>query len=86
MTFSEWIDEVNVQVRSRFGSDLQTAELSWDSAMWRGASGTVVASLDDNGSTASVFFDDGPKISVDYRATAPASLSEEIAGRVSAKV
>ncbi len=80
MKFSDWIDEVNAEVRQRAHS-VTTAELSWDSAMWRDGATTVVASLDDDGTTASVFFDRDPKLSVSFRETSPASVARTVADR-----
>jgi hypothetical protein len=34
MTFDQWIDSVNAQVRAKLGNQVRTEELSWDSAMW----------------------------------------------------
>lgn len=86
MTFDQWIDAVNSGVRSRLGSEVQTQELSWDSAIWVSASGTAVASVADDESTAKLYFDKGDKYSVDIRlpAAAPELISAMIAGRLSA--
>ena len=43
MNFDQWIDSVNDQVHARLGREVRTQELSWDSAHWVSAAGTVVA-------------------------------------------
>lgn len=82
MTFDQWIDSVNDQIHGRLGSSVRTEELSWDSAMWVGKGGTVVASLDDNESTVALSFDNGEKLSLAYRDTLPASAGAAIAARL----
>lgn len=84
MTFDQWIDAVNAGVRSRLGADVQTQELSWDSAIWVSAAGRAVASVADDESTARLYFDEGDKYSVDIRLpdAAPDVISAMIAGRL----
>jgi len=67
MTFDQWIDAVNAQVRTRLGNDVRTEELSWDSALWVSSNGTAVAALADDGKTAKLSFDGGDKLSVQFR-------------------
>lgn len=67
MTFDKWVDAVNSGVRTRLGGDVRTEELSWDSAMWVSASGTAVASIADDASTARLLFDGGDNVSLDIR-------------------
>jgi hypothetical protein len=66
MTFDKWIDSVNSQVHSKLGAGVRTEELSWDSAMWVGTGGTVVAALEDNEKTVALSFDDGEKLQLAY--------------------
>jgi hypothetical protein len=66
MTFDQWIDIVNAQVRGQGGSAVRTEELSWDGAVWKSAGNTAVAALDDDGVTAKVFFDGGEKFSLAF--------------------
>ena len=84
MTFDQWIDAVNMGVRSRLGNDVRTEELSWDSAIWVTATGTAVASISDDEATAKLSFDQGEKYSVDFRqaSAAPEVISAMIAGRL----
>jgi hypothetical protein len=84
MTFDQWIDAVNTGVRSRLGDDVRTEELSWDSAIWVSRTGTAVASVSDDESTAKLFFDEGDKYAVDFRlpAASPEVISAMIAGRL----
>jgi hypothetical protein len=86
MTFDQWIDAVNSGVRSRLGDGVRTEELSWDSAMWVSPSGTAVAQVADDESTAKLSFDVGDKFCVDIRLpeAAPEHISAMIAGRLSA--
>jgi hypothetical protein len=67
MNFDQWIDSVNDQVHARLGRDVHTQELSWDSAHWVSAAGTVVASLDTSESAATISFDNGEKMSVAFQ-------------------
>ena len=84
MTFDQWIDAVNVQVRARLGDAVKTEELSWDSAIWKSANGTAVASLADDGVTAKVFFDGGDKLAMGFNApeAQPDVLGRTIADRL----
>ncbi len=85
MTFDQWIDAVNVGVRTRLGEAVRTEELSWDSAIWVSKAGTAVATVADDDSTAKLVFDEGDKYSVDFRqpAASPEIISAMIAGRLS---
>lgn len=67
MTFDQWIDAVDAQVRRRLGGQVRTEEISWDSAMWVGSAGTVVAALDENETGATISFDNGEKVSVPFQ-------------------
>jgi hypothetical protein len=84
MTFDQWIDAVNAQVRTRLGDQVRTEELSWDSAMWVSTTGTAVASLSDDEQTAKLFFDGGDKMSLSFRKpeASPEIVSETIALRL----
>jgi hypothetical protein len=88
MTFDKWVDALNTCLRERLGSDIRTEELSWDSAMWVVASNTVVASVADDESTASVLFDSGERISVDVRdaASSPGTMADLIVRHLTAAV
>jgi hypothetical protein len=66
MTFDQWIDLVNAQVRGQGGTAVRTEELSWDGAVWKSAGSTAVAALADDGVTANVFFDGGEKFSLAF--------------------
>jgi len=87
VTFVEWIDEVNGQVRSRLGADVRTQELSWDSAVWVSPAGTVVAQLADDEKTANIDFDRGGRLSLAFGTPegAPRIVSETIAQRLSGR-
>lgn len=87
MTFDQWIDSVNDQVRGRLGSRVRTEELSWDSAMWVGQSGTVVAKLDDNETAATLSFDNGERLNLAFRQPegSPAKASDAIVSRLDHK-
>jgi hypothetical protein len=84
MTFDQWIDAVNAQVRTRLGDQVHTEELSWDSAMWVSATGTAVASLSDDEQTAKLFFDGGDKMLLSFHApeASPEIVSQAIAQRL----
>jgi hypothetical protein len=86
MTFDQWIDAVDAQVRGRVGNGARTEELSWDSAMWVGTGGTVVAALEDNESTVALSFDDGEKLSLPYRDSLPETVGATIAARLLPRV
>jgi hypothetical protein len=85
MTFDQWIDAVNMGVRSRLGKNVRTEELSWDSAIWVSPAGTAVASVSEDETTANLSFDQGDKYSTDYRlpAAAPERISAMIVERLS---
>ncbi len=72
MTFDQWIDAVNADLKTRLGTTVRTEELSWDSALWVGRSGTAAASLADDERTAHFSFDGGDKLAVRYDETAAA--------------
>jgi hypothetical protein len=85
MTFDQWIDAVNAEVRSRLGDRVRTEELSWDSAMWVSANGTAVASLaDEDAATAKLYFDGGDRMSLAFAEPegSPAIVSATIAQRL----
>ena len=84
MTFDQWIDSVNDQVRGRLGTAVRTEELSWDSAMWVGRAGTVVAKLDDSENNATLSFDDGEHLSLAFRQPegSPAKATDAIVARL----
>ncbi|HEY4442627.1 MAG TPA: hypothetical protein VGN14_19390 [Candidatus Elarobacter sp.] len=82
MTFDQWIDSVNDQVHGRLGSRVRTTELSWDSAMWVGQSGTVVAALQDNERDVTVEFDGGEKLVLNYADLLPESVASRIAAKL----
>ncbi|HTW84137.1 MAG TPA: hypothetical protein VMD91_08735 [Candidatus Sulfotelmatobacter sp.] len=82
MTFDQWIDSVDAQVRGRLGSAVKTEEISWDSAMWVKGRSTVVAALADDETTATLSFDNGDKVAIPFAAVAPADASETIARRL----
>ena len=86
MTFDQWIDIVNAQVRGRVGSTVRTEELSWDGAVWKNAGNTAVATLADDGVTAKVFFDGGDKLTLafDRPEGEPVALATTIAERLTA--
>ncbi len=84
MNFDQWIDSVNDAVHARLGSHVRTEELSWDSAHWVSASGNVVASLAENEHSATIAFDNGERLSVQFRNAdgAPERVGEAIAQRL----
>jgi hypothetical protein len=85
MTFDQWIDAVNAEVRSRLGDRVRTEELSWDSAMWVSANGTAVASLsDEDAATAKLYFDGGDRMSLAFSQPegSPEIVSAAIAQRL----
>jgi len=85
MTFDQWIDAVDAQVRSRLGAGVRTEELSWDSAMWVGNGGTVVAALQDDEATAKLSFDQGDSLAMSVAATQPADAASAIVSRLDAR-
>ena len=86
MTFDQWIDAVNREVRRRSADDVRTEELSSDGAVWRSARNTAVAALANDGVTAKVFFDGGDTLALAFTApdAAPSRLGLAIAERLSA--
>ena len=82
MTFDQWIDSVNDKVHGRLGESVRTTELSWDSAMWVGHGGTVVAALQENEQTVTVEFDGGEKLSLGYADAPPETVASQIAARL----
>jgi hypothetical protein len=66
MNFDQWIDSVNDQVHARLGQNVRTQELSWDSAHWVSKAGNAVASLDNSETAATISFDNGEKLSVEF--------------------
>jgi hypothetical protein len=84
MKFDQWIDSVNDQVRVRLGSRVRTEELSWDSAIWVGQSGTVVARLADNENQATLSFDNGDRLNLDFSRPEgdPARATDAIVARL----
>ncbi len=85
MTFDQWIDDVDAQVRSRLGGGVRTEELSWDAAMWVGTGGTVVATLQEDEKTAKVSFDHGDSVAIDVAATQPADAASTIVARLGSR-
>lgn len=85
MTFDQWIDSVNDQVRGRLGNRVRTEELSWDSAMWVGQAGTVVARLDESETTADLEFDGGRHLKLAFQQPEgdPARASDQIVAHLS---
>ena len=79
MNFDQWIDSVNDQVHGRLGSRVRTTELSWDSAMWVGDGGTVVAALADNERDVTLEFDGGEKLVLDFADLLPETVATKIA-------
>ncbi len=84
MTFDQWIDSVNDQVRARLGGDVRTQELSWDSAHWVSKHGNVVAALDDSETIAKISFDNGERLSIAFQQPEgkPELVGETIAQRL----
>lgn len=82
MTFDQWIDSVDAQVRGRLGSSVKTEEISWDSAMWVKGRSTVVAALADDETMATLSFDNGDKIAIPFAQAQPVDVSETIARRL----
>jgi hypothetical protein len=85
MTFDQWIEEVDSQVRSRLGGGVRTEELSWDSAMWVGQGGTVVAALQDDETTAKLSFDAGDSLSLSVDQTRPEVVAGTIVERLGSR-
>ena len=85
MTFDQWIDAVDAGVRSRLGPGVRTEELSWDSAMWVGGGGTVVAALQDDETTAKLSFDHGDALAMSVAGTQPEDAANAIAARLGSR-
>ena len=85
MTFDQWVEAVDAQIRSRLGQDVRTEELSWDSAMWVGRAGTVVAALQDDETTAKLSFDAGDSLSLAYGETRPELAAGTIVARLGSR-
>jgi hypothetical protein len=85
MTFDQWIDAVDAQVRGRLGRQVRTEELSWDSAMWVGGKGTVVAALQDDEATAKLSFDGGDSLSLRLADTRPEVAAGTIVERLGSR-
>ena len=85
MTFDQWIEAVDAQVRGRLGRSVRTEELSWDSAMWVGGGGTVVAALQDDETTAKLTFDAGDSLSLSVETTRPEAAAGTIVERLGAR-
>ena len=85
MTFDQWIEAVDAQVRGRLGRDVRTEELSWDSAMWVGSAGTVVAELQDDEATAKLSFDAGDSLSVNVEQARPEVVAGTIVERLGSR-
>jgi hypothetical protein len=82
MTFEQWIEAVDAQVRQRLGAAVRTEELSWDSAMWVTRGGTVVAALQDDEATAKLSFDAGDSVSLNIAQTKPDAIAGAIVERL----
>jgi hypothetical protein len=82
VTFDQWIDSVDAQVRGRLGPSVRTEEISWDSAMWVKGRSTVVAALADDETTARLSFDNGETLAIPFQASPPERISETIAQRL----
>jgi len=80
MNFDQWIDTVNNQVHARLGRQVTTQELSWNDAHWVSAAGNVVAKLDENEHNATISFENGEKLSVDFQR--PEGRPEVVAERI----
>jgi hypothetical protein len=85
MTFDQWIEAVDGQVRNRLGREVRTEELSWDSAMWVGRAGTVVAALQDDEATAKLSFDAGDSLSLVIAQTQPDVAAGTIVERLGSR-
>jgi hypothetical protein len=85
MTFDQWVEAVDTQVRGRLGRGVRTEELSWDSAMWVGTGGTVVAALQDDETTAKLSFDAGDSLSLSFEKTQPEVIAGTIVERLGAR-
>ncbi|MGH7728684.1 MAG: hypothetical protein ACREM2_07840 [Vulcanimicrobiaceae bacterium] len=73
---------MNAEIRSRLGDEVRTEELSWDSAIWVGSGGTVVAALDSDERTAVLYYDREPKDAIPFRELDPRAAGEAITRRL----
>jgi hypothetical protein len=83
MTFDQFVDAVDAQVRGRLGTSVRTAELSWDSAVWVGKGGTATAeAADDDDAAVRLTFDNGESVSVSVSQpdAASATIADRLAG------
>ena len=85
MTFDQWVDAVDAKIHHRLGSDVRTEELGWDSAMWVGKGGTVVAALLDDEATAKLSFDAGDSLSLPIDETRMDAVAGTIAERLNSR-
>ena len=85
MTFDQWIEAVDAQVRWRLGRGVRTEELSWDSAIWVGSGGTVVAALQDDEKTAKLSFDAGDSLSLRVDVTQPEVAARTVVQRLGSR-
>jgi hypothetical protein len=85
MTFDQWIDAVDGRVREQLGGGVRTEEISWDSAMWVGTGGTVVAALQDDETTAKLSFDTGDSLALSVRDTVPEAAAGTIVARLASR-
>jgi hypothetical protein len=87
VTFDQWIDAVNAQVRTRLGPAVQTRELSWDSAWWVSRAGNAVAALADDEQTAKITFDGGGNLALAFRLPEgdPVTVGAQIAERLTSR-
>ena len=82
MTFDAWIDAVNTGVRQQLGAAVKTEEISWESAMWVGPSGKVVAELGNDGATATISSTGLKPAAFAYRDTEPAAAVDRVVSRL----
>jgi len=82
MTFDQWVDAVDAQLHLRLGQAVRTEELGWDSAMWVGAGGTVVAALQDDERTAKLSFDAGDSLSLPIDEARADAVAAAVAARL----
>ena len=85
MTFDQWIEAVDSQVRGRLGRGVRTEELSWDSAMCGGSGGTGVAALQDDETTAKLSFDAGDSLSLNLDQAQPEVVAGTIVERLGSR-
>ncbi len=84
MTFDQWIDAVNAGVRKKLGDRVRTEELSWDSAMWVSSHGTAVAAMNDDETTAKLFFDGGDKVLLTF--ASPEATPDIVSGKIAERL